>query len=249
MLKIGLKLWSTNENYFNEAKRLFEEGFYEYIELYAVPDSPRFIDLWKKLNVPYIIHAAHYDSGLNFADNEKKDNNLRLAAQAIRFADELSAEYIIFHPGINGDIEETACQLKQIRDSRILIENKPYLSLDREICIGSRPKEIEYLMKQCGVGCCLDIGHAICAANSHKMDHMAFLKEFIALKPSVYHLTDGDSNSRLDSHRHLGQGNYNLAKLIKVIDGKSYVTLETEKSSQMNLNDFVEDVENLKKWL
>ena len=96
MHQIGLKLWSTNENYFNKAKRLFEEGFYEYIELYAVPDSLEFVDLWKKLRVPYIVHAPHYGSGLNLADNEKKSNNLRLAAQAIRFADELSAEYIIF---------------------------------------------------------------------------------------------------------------------------------------------------------
>lgn len=127
------------------------------LELYAVPDSLELIDFWKKLQVPYVIHGPHSEHGLNFADPRKRDDNIRMAEQAIRFADALNAEYIIFHPGVEGSIEETARQLSQIKDSRILIENKPHLGLSNVICTGSRPEEIKYVMNQCGIGCCLDI--------------------------------------------------------------------------------------------
>ncbi len=249
MQKIGLKLWSINKNYFNEAKRLFEEGFYDYIELYAVPETLEFIDFWKELKVPFIIHAPHYGNGLNFADPQNISKNMYLAEQAIRYADELGAEYIIFHPGIGGHIEETVRQMSRIRDPRILIENKPYLGFGNVICVGSQPGEIECVMNQCDVGCCLDIGHAICAANSHNVDHTTFLREFIELGPSVYHLSDGDVNSEFDSHEHLGDGNYELKELFSLLPQNSTISIESKKDSEYNLKDFEKDVENLKIWI
>ena len=52
MYEIGLKLFSINENYVNEAIKLFEQGFYQYIELYVVPDSfENCINLWKPLKI------------------------------------------------------------------------------------------------------------------------------------------------------------------------------------------------------
>ena len=248
MRKIGLKLWSINKNYFNEAKRLFEEGFYDYIELYAVPDTLEHIAFWKTLNIPFIIHAPHYGSGLNFSVPEKADENRRLAEQAIRYADELEAEYIIFHPGISGCIEETARQMSRIAEPRILLENKPYRGFGDLICVGSRPEEIASVMKQCNIGCCLDIGHAICAANSHGVDHVAFLKQFVALGPSMYHLSDGDVNGQLDRHDHLGEGSYDLETLIKLIDFNKPITLETDKNSKHDLDDFRKDVGDIRKW-
>lgn len=241
MRKIGLKLWSTNSNYFDEAKRLFIEGYFDYIELYAVPGSLSYIDLWKQLHVPYIIHAPHYGSGLNFADANKARENEVLAKQALKFADELHASHIIFHPGVGGRVEETVKQLRHFADPRILIENKPHLGLNNVICTGSRPHEIEYIIKECGVGFCMDIGHAICAANSHSITQMDFLKQFIQLQPAMYHLSDGDSSSEYDSHENLGNGNYDLASLIKLMDSDKPVTLETEKNSQDDLNDFIKD--------
>ncbi|MEN6384140.1 MAG: GNAT family N-acetyltransferase [Phycisphaerales bacterium] len=241
MHKIGLKLWSINKNYFDEAKRLFEEGFYDYIELYAVPDSLELIDFWKKLQVPYVIHGPHFRNGLNFADPQKKDDNIKLAHQAIKFANALNAEYIIFHPGVDGSIEETARQLSKIKDSRILIENKPYLGFGNVICTGNLPEEIEFIMKQCNVGFCLDIGHAICAANSHKIEYISFLKEFIKLEPTMYHLSDGDLHGEFDSHEHFGQGKYNLDELISLLPSSAMVSIETKKDSEENLTDFVKD--------
>ncbi|MBR2158459.1 MAG: hypothetical protein IJ964_00665, partial [Campylobacter sp.] len=61
--KIGLKLWSLNENYIEPAKELYECGKYDYIELYTVPNSLQMLPLWQNLakdcGVKFAIHAPH----------------------------------------------------------------------------------------------------------------------------------------------------------------------------------------------
>jgi len=126
MHKIGLKLWSVNQNYIDEARRLFLEGVYDYIELYVVPESLSFLPIWEELRIPFVSHAPHFGHQVNFADANKIKYNRKLIEETQLFADRLKARYIIVHPGVNGVIEETSRQLKKIRDSRILIENKPY---------------------------------------------------------------------------------------------------------------------------
>ena len=76
MFKIGLKLWSTNKNYVDEARRLYDAGVFDYIELFSVPDSySEFINTWKSLDIPYVIHGPHYTTGLNFADKKCFEKN------------------------------------------------------------------------------------------------------------------------------------------------------------------------------
>ncbi len=249
MIYFGLKLWSINENYIKEAISLYKQGIYNYIELYTVPDSyNNFIDLWKTLDIPYIIHAPHYYGGLNLARKENKDKNIRLIGEVIKFADSLKARYIIFHPGVAGDINETVLQLNEIADSRILIENKPYYALkDGLVCNGSSPEEIKFIMEMANVGLCLDMGHAICSANVYKIDPLDYIKGFINLKPMMYHLTDGDYTGLYDSHKHFGIGNLPVKAILDILPLNCYITIETEKNSQDSLSDFVEDIEYLRR--
>ena len=165
MLSFGLKLWSNNDHYVNEAIRLFEKGIYQYIELYMLPGTEKkMVEMWRGLDIPYIVHAPHFLAGLNLAKREQKETNFRLLEETRRFADELSAENIIVHPGIGGDIKETAIQIKEINEPRLLVENKPYFAIiDDLICNGTTPEEIEFILKEAGIGFCLDIGHAFCA--------------------------------------------------------------------------------------
>lgn len=249
MSAIGLKLWSTNANYYEAAKALYAGGVYDYVELYAVPDTTDQISFWKTLRVPYVIHAPHYGSGLNFSNPDQAASNQRLALQAMEFADALNAPSIIFHPGINGTLRETIRQLKQMSDPRILVENKPHRGLDGSTCVGSRPEEIQAIMTECGVGFCLDMGHAICAANSFGKNQMQWLDTFNALKPTMYHLTDGDGASELDSHKHFGEGTYDVKALLTLIDTQKRITLETEKSNLGDLDDFVPDVHFLRQQI
>ena len=249
MYKFGLKLWSINDNYIKEAIRLHEQGIYDYIELYAIPETySSHINLWKALGIPFVIHAPHFSDGLNLAKKESRDNNLRLISETRKFADALKADKIIVHPGIAGKIEETIRQLKEINDPRFLIENKPYYALNNGlICNGASFKEIKAILKNAGTGFCLDIGHAFCAARGLNEEPMDFLEKFLRLTPEMFHLTDGDYSSKHDRHDHFGRGNYDLKSIVEIIPGEAMVTIETVKDSKNNLNDFKQDVKFIRK--
>ncbi len=248
MFRFGLKLWSNNENYVKEAVHIYEKGVYQFIEMYMLPGTgKKMVEMWKGLNIPYVIHAPHYQVGLNLAKREQKESNFRLIDETRRFADALSVENIIVHPGIAGDIKETALQLKEINEPRLLVENKPYYALfDGLVCNGTTPKEIGFVMEEAGIGCCLDIGHAFCAARSLKKDPTEFLKSFFELNPEMFHLTDGVYESEYDRHNHIGKGNYDITSILKLIPAAKRVTVETVKDFKDSLADFEEDIKAIK---
>ncbi len=247
MYKLGLKLWSINvDNYLNEAEKLYNQGIYDYIELYVVPESTDTLKKWKKLNIPFIIHNSHFAQGFNLAKQEKMERNKEIYEQTRLFADELNAEYIIFHGGIDGNIEETAKQLASFKEPRALIENKPYIALPNRMngnyCRGYNVDEIKTVMETAGCGFCLDFGHAICAANSLKEEPYSYIANFLELNPQMFHLTDiEDITSVYDSHPHLGTGQLNTKRILKMIPNGKHITLETIKNSKTDLNDFVND--------
>jgi len=249
-MELGLKLFSINENYVKEAVKLFEQKVYDFIELYVVPDSfESCINLWKPLNIPFIIHAPHFRNGVNLAKKEGFEQNIKFAKEAQEFADELNAEYIIFHPGITGNIEETARQLNIINDSRILIENKPYFTVlgDENICNGNSPEEIKFILENAKTGFCLDIGHCFCSANAQKIKPFDYLKQFLELNPKMFHLVDNDFSSVMDKHLHFGDGNFDIKKILNCLPDTAKITLETYKDSKENLDDFIKDIEFIKK--
>ena len=254
MRKCGLKLWSINtNNYFYDAKKLYEKRLYEYIELYIIPESLDTLHKWKSLDIPFIIHAPHSAHSMNLAQKELEDSNKKLYGQVAKFADELSAKFIIFHGGINGDYKECARQLKNINDSRTLIENKPYRPTPQMgfsgTCVGAKFEEVKYIKEFAEVGCCLDFGHAICAANSLRQDVFGFIEKLKTLGPRMYHLTDiNDITSEIDKHPHLGEGVLNIRKIMTSLPKDTYVTVETVKNSKENLDDFVKDMEFIESW-
>lgn len=252
MYKKGLKLWSINTDYYyDEAIRLYNDGIFNYIELYVVPESIETLKKWKNLlPIPFIIHNAHFAQGFNLAKKEKAERNREIYEQTKLFADELSAKYIIFHGGIDGDIKETAKQLASFNESRALIENKPFIALPNKMggnyCRGYNVDEIKQVMDTANCGFCLDFGHAICAGNSLGKDVYKYCKEFLQLNPNMYHLTDLTAiNSPYDSHLHLGTGELNFNQIFDMIEHDKCITFETVKNSKTDLNDFVEDM----KWL
>jgi deoxyribonuclease IV len=243
MFKIGLKLWSTNKNYIDEAIRLYDEKVCDYIELYIVPGSlDKYLTEWKQLNIPFIIHAPHHSHGMNLSVKESHNNNTTLANEVFRFADDLQSDVIIFHPGVNGNIEESARQIKLLNDNRIVIENKPYFGLKNDICVGYSHEDIKFLLNETSAGFCLDFAHAIFAANALQKDSIDYVRQFIKLKPEMYHLCDGYFDDKYDSHKNLGKGTFPLNELVHLIPESSFVTVETEKNSGSDLDDFRGDV-------
>ena len=151
-MKIGLKLWSINTDYYyNEAQRLYEEEFFDYIELYAVPDTLDLLKKWEKLKIPFAIHAPHFIHGLNFSDKKCYEYNFNLIKQVKEYSENLNALYTIFHPGISGELNETIRQMKDIKGLNYIVENKPYIvhlpkTDNDEICIGASFEDIQRIL-------------------------------------------------------------------------------------------------------
>ncbi len=89
-LNIGLKLYSTDTSLIDNALKILEEGFYDYIELYIIPGSyKQAISDWMLFNVPFIIHAPHSFHGINLAQANMWKVNQRNFKEAQLFADSL----------------------------------------------------------------------------------------------------------------------------------------------------------------
>lgn len=257
-MKYGLKLWSLNTDfYYNEAKRLYDEGVFDFIELYIIPETLHTLNKWKELAIPFSLHAPHFMHKVNLADSKKREYNLSIFKQVQIFLNELNPQYVVIHGGIEGSIEETAHQLEFITKSllfpisTIVIENKPFVALpnqmEQQFCRGATIEEIQYVMNETGCGFCLDFGHAICSANSLQKEPYSFIKDFNTLHPISYHLSDNNINTTFDQHLHFGEGNYDFSRIVSVLDKTKNIVIETKKNSTINLDDFVQDITFLKK--
>jgi len=252
-LKPGLKLWSSNTFYIKPALELYRKGVYDYVELYVDPgaenDAP---GQWRECGLPFFLHAPHSYSGFNLSRRECNSENIRLLKEVESYRLALEPEFIVFHPGIMGSLNETVHQIldmkKEFPDTfnSAIIENKPKIGLKGETCIGASPEEIERITEETGLGFCLDIGHAICYAAWAQIEWEEVLHKFMELKPEVYHLSDGNVNSHTDAHLHYGDGDFDLSRIIKLIPSNVYVSVETEKDRELHLKDFERDVNYLK---
>lgn len=253
-MKIGLKLWSINtDSYYEEAKKLYSQGVFDYIELYVVPDTLDTISKWKELEISYIIHAPHSLHGFNLALSEKEQLNVNLANQAKEFADTLNAEYIIFHGGCDGSIEEVIRQINLLNEPRGLIENKPFYpipnSLGLKECRGASTEEIALILEQTDFHFCLDIAHAVCSANAFSIDPYTYIALFEEFQPKVYHISDGDILGKRDIHLNLQCGTFDFSKIFSLVRQDTLISVETFKKSKENLDDFRLDCQRLIRFM
>ena len=238
-MQLGLKLGSKDINYTEDIYSLFDGEYFQYIELLAIPNSfGGTIQYWKQFSIPIIIHAPHSFAGMNLSLRKNREENLKILHETFSFADELKAEYIIFHSGVNGSIEETFYQIRPFIDSRCLIENKPFIGLNDEKCLGAAPEDVSFILNELKTGFCFDLGHAICTANSLKKEPLEYITQFIQFSPRMYHLSDGNYTSEYDTHFHYGKGTYPLNELLKIIPDNSKVTNEARHDSDNDLGDF-----------
>lgn len=198
------------------------------------------------INVPYIIHVPHEKFGVNVGNPNINEYNLKKIGESISWADELNAKYLILHAGY-GSIENAMNLFHEIEDERFLIENMPKVGLNGEQMIGYSPLQIEQLIGDNNIGLCLDFGHAINAAASLGVDYKAYIKEFLDLfEPKMFHISDGLSDSEMDTHFNIGEGNYDM-NFIKncILNNKNrYVTFETPRSNKHSIEDDLDNYNN-----
>ena len=248
MHKLGLKLWSTNDGYITPAIELYGDKVFDYVELFVVPGSAQYLDKWAEINLPIILHAPHSHAGLNLSLKDAESKNKNLIKEVDVFRNVLDPEKIIFHPGTNGSIGETIRQVKVFQDEfpvlfdLAVMENKPKVGLNGSFCMGASPEEMKEFLDQTKLGFCLDMGHAIFYAAWKGADYHDILGQFVKLDPDIYHLSDGDFYSKKDMHLNFGKGNFDLVKIISLIPPHAPVSVETNKKSELKLEDFREDV-------
>ncbi len=239
---VGLKVWSINLDYRDSIARIIAADACDYIELYTVPGTPvADLDFWRQFSIPYIIHAPTTQHDLNPAIPDRLKDNLALFEESRSFFDALQAEYLIVHPGMGGSMEAATEFLSRVAFDKILVENKPFRSLDDRICIGCTPEQIDRLMKECGIGFCLDFGHAVKAAYSLNRSAWDILEEFNRLNPRVYHLSDGWMNSEMDEHLNLGEGDFDIPRLVHLLNPTMGLTLETSKPGPDFADQFIKE--------
>ena len=249
----GLKLWSVNaRNYLRSAAALYEQNVFDYIELYIVPGTAPALALWRTLDVPYIIHCPHFAHGFNLAQPQCFPRNCKLFDEVRLFADALRAPFIIIHGGMGGHAQETARQLRALREPRALLENKPHHVLREDgsllFCRGSLPGEIELICGEAGCGFCLDFEHALCSANTHRIPLRQMIENFMRLRPEMFHLAGiEDRLQETDAHRHIRVDDGLVRQFLSYVRQGQRVSVETIKNSLSNLDDFQQDISLLRK--
>ncbi len=249
MIKYGLKLWSNNEKYVTQAKKLYEEKAYDYIELYIVPATyDKYIKMWSNLNIPYIIHCTHSMHGFNLAIKDKLKNNLRMFSEVRAFCDCLNGKHIIIHPGIGEVLENVIEQINAMDDRRLLVENMPYVSMFGDDCRGSVYEELKTIVDSCNVGFCMDVAHAITTAFHLKVDNFEYMKKMLNLVPEIIHISDG-RKERHSEHLNIGQGEFNFTEIKNIIalSNAKYITLELPKENNW-IYSFIESLKKIKNY-
>lgn len=254
--KLGLKLWFSNMFYINPAIDMFHNKVFDYIELYIEPETGKgCLKQWANIEIPFFLHAPHSYGGLNLSLSENESKNRALIQGVDCCRRKLNPKMVIFHPGISGSVLEMIRQIKMFKNEfpdlfdSAVIENKPKLGLNGETCIGASPEEMKEILNETGLGFCFDIGHAICYAAWNQSEHEVVIDQFMTLNPKIFHLSDGDVHSKTDAHLNLGKGNYELERIVSKLPSDAYISIETNKKSESNLDDFEEDVGYLRKCL
>jgi len=255
-MKIGLKVWASNKAYIKDAKKFIADGVCDFIEIYVNAECQAQDSLdWKGVSSKICLHAPHSYGGFNPGQPGLEKEKRAALEKVDVFRRELNPGYIIFHPGIEGAVEETIRQYKVYKKdfpevfALALIENKPKIGIGKEVCLGSSPAEIRQIQEQLGFGFCLDVSHVICYAAWLKTPWRNILEEFFKFKPQMVHLCDGYVDSVKDTHLHLGRGNYDLRVVLEKVAENQWATLETPHDFSDKLDDFQQDVVFLRKMM
>lgn len=256
MLQLGLKVWSTNRSYVEPARVLYRQGAFDFCEM-TLPDHGAVEDvtLWHGQPFPFVLHAPHAYCGLNLSIRSLEADNRVQMERLARVFDMLDPRLVIFHPGMDGSVDETIRQKRAFKEDfprlfeRAVVENKPRVGFDGQTCVGSSPDEIRRIREATGIGFCFDIGHAICYATWARRPWTDVLEEFIAMEPQIYHLSDGNSEALTDSHENFGQGDFDLRRILHMIPDGAMLTIETRKNSPHDLDDFSKDSQFVKECI
>ena len=257
MRKYGFKIFTTN---LQTAPALIKEcaDFAVskedmFLELMVIPESSE--DDLREIrkiteNLEVRIHAPHHKMGFDASDKDLESSNIKILSKAQKAADIFNSETIVVHAGRGygmACLEENIRQFRLFHDSRIVVENLPFIAGKGKAFLGNTADDIKCIMAETGCGFCFDFSHAICAALALNVDVDKQLKDFFALNPNVYHMCDGDISKAQDQHMHFKTGNYPLKYFLNdLTDSNAYITMETGQGVLQHNDLWIKDYQYLK---
>jgi hypothetical protein len=220
-MKIGVKTYNDEkflDNFINKA---------DFFEVQAIQKyNYDFLKKYKKLEIPFVIHAEHIAFGINLADKSIEKENLKSINFAIKLADMTNAKKIIIHPGYISNKycskEQSINFFKKLKDKRILVENLH--SLGNRLC--QTPKKTKEFLKKTKRNFIFDLSHAIAVANTIKLNKEKTIKDFLELNPKHFHLGGQNWDSDNDQHNSFKEVKLPYKKILAWYPKNAEITLE-----------------------
>lgn len=248
MLKYWIKLWSINENLFQETIKSIKSWFFDFIEFYVIPwkfDTDA-LKIFVENNIKISIHAPHWAHWFNPID--PNNNSEEIWKEIKQYIDFLDPFQIVLHPEIWTDIKILEKRLQYFNDSRIIIENMPKKSslLANTEFYGYSLDQIKEI-KKITPWFCFDFAKAKSSALSQWLDIISFSSNLLYItKPHYFHISGFLDNTEVDEHLDLWDWNINLRKWMKdklfdIWKQKDiYIVFECKKKNWV-----MNDIENL----
>jgi len=194
----------------------------------------------EEFDKPIIIHAEHTRWGVNSPDKTAEEHNRKSIEYAIKLAKKTNAKKIIAHPGHlideNCSKEQAIKFLKSVKDDRILIENMP---LHEDTGLAATPEEMKEFMKKTNKRFILDLNHAYATSLHLNKEPIEFLKKFIELEPSHYHLGGQHiQGENYKEHLNFRQSNIPVKEILYLLPKDAEITLEVTADIEETLKDF-----------
>jgi hypothetical protein len=220
---------------FDKAIGIIGNGFFDFMELYAVPESfdTEKLQILKPYNIT--IHATQGVHGFNPIDPNSKTEELRDNTVS-KYIDYFNPRYIIMHPENGDDISVLQRRMNYFNDPRILVENMPKypISWYSFIFFGYTFAQLEQI-KNIWCSICLDFEKAVKSALAQGIDYKEFISEIInKFNPSYFHLSWCDFETKEDQHKDLRETDFDVKrikdKLIEIANQKDiFLLFETPR--------------------
>ena len=217
MIKYWLKLWSINTNLFEESIKSIQNWYFDFIELYIVPEDfkQEQFEIFKDNNIKISFHLPHSAHLFNPIDS---NNNSEEIWEIIKpYIDFLDPFKIVLHPEIWNDVNILKKRLKYFNNDNIIIENMPKKSsIDKNITFYWYNLDQIKKIKEFSPNFCFDFAKAKSSALSQWLNIIDFSNNLINLiNPNYFHISGFLKNTEVDEHFDLWEWDKELIKFMK----------------------------------
>lgn len=218
MINYWLKLWSINENLFEDAVISIKDWYFDFIELYVIPwkFNKKSLEIFVKNNIKISIHAPHSFHWFNPIWDDF-ENTKKIWKDIKQYIDFLNPFNVVLHPEHSWKIQNIIKSLEYFDEKRILIENMPKISsIDKNMVFYAYSTEQIKEIKKYHNWFCFDFAKAKSSANSQGIDIKDFSNDMMSeMDNNYFHISWFLKDTEVDEHFDLWEWDKELIKWMK----------------------------------